>query len=360
MNSQTLREEQARIAEQAAEWISDLQEAEEKRATFFDWLRASPRHVEETLFVLALSREASALDRDERDALLAEVRQLAATPSGNVVPLASETRTPRNSAPVPAGTLTGPAVPARASRRWMERRRPWMSLAAMVALAAVLSWMGLTLPNTGEYATGAGEQRTVALEDGSLVQLNTRSRVRMNYSPEGRRLRLVSGEALFTVRRDPRRPFTVQTGDTVVEVLGTQFNVYQRPGDTRISVLEGLVQVSGNADDAEGSATARVAAGKEVTVAQGRIGKLTPLDLARTMAWRQRRLVFEDDTLAAIATEFNRYSAKVEIQVDGGVAQERFTGSFDADTPERFIAALTANPALAVEHENNRILIRER
>jgi ferric-dicitrate binding protein FerR (iron transport regulator) len=75
----------------------------------------------------------------------------------------------------------------------------------------------------------------------------------------------------------------------------------------------------------------------------------------------QRRLVFHDDTLLDIATEFNRYNKAPQIQVEGEFAQmHRFAGTFDADAPDALISALRSDESLVIEPGAARIVIRGR
>jgi transmembrane sensor len=204
-------------------------------------------------------------------------------------------------------------------------------------------------------------------------------------SDNARRIRLLQGEALFSVEHDPSRPFLVQSSDAVIQAIGTRFVVYQRVRGTRVAVIEGLVQVS------EGNATSRsllrpsvsspypspsppsttrksttgvhfLAAGQAAEVSKsGSVLVGESIDAAKAVAWRQRRLVFEDDTLGDIAAEFNRYNASVKIRVVGERAlNERFSGTFDADAPEAMMQALTGDSALHVERSGDHIIIWER
>jgi len=102
-----------------------------------------------------------------------------------------------------------PLVAARSSPRW--------AVAAALAGIAILlgGWWWLTARQ--QFSTVAGEQRTLTLEDGSIVQLNARSSIRINFSAQRRDVRLLTGEALFTVHRDQRRPFRVMTSDATVQ-----------------------------------------------------------------------------------------------------------------------------------------------
>lgn len=203
--------EELTIAEQAARWFYALQRNPAEQAAFGTWLAESPRHVEEFLLVSAVYRQFDKLDPAAMDA-----GQVMAEASSNVVALqrASAKQT----------MLSKPVA-----SRWKLA-----AAAAMLAVAvAAVLWM-----SPRQYSTDIGEQRAFDLADGSVVYLNTRSRVQVSFSDERREIKLLSGEALFKVAPDRHRPFEVRLDSTVIRALGTQFNVYRRSSDARVSVLE--------------------------------------------------------------------------------------------------------------------------
>jgi transmembrane sensor len=184
------------------------------------------------------------------------------------------------------------------------------------------------------YSTATGEQRTLKLEDGSIIYLNTRSSVRVSYSSNARDINLQTGEALFSVAHDPARPFRVFAGDIVVRAVGTQFNVLRRPDETRVALVEGKVRVStspetlaGTSADAPGSI--QLSAGEQATVLSDGKVHTHVADPESSTAWRQRRLVFRDTELSEIAAEFNRYNRRPRFRVVGeAVAQRRLYWNF--------------------------------
>jgi len=94
------------------------------------------------------------------------------------------------------------------------------------------------------YMTSLGEQQTIELNDGSKVNLNTDSQLRVAYETERRYLQLHQGEATFSVQHDPTRPFDVIAGNRIIRAIGTRFNVYVDQGKVTVSVLEGKIKVA--------------------------------------------------------------------------------------------------------------------
>jgi transmembrane sensor len=201
------------------------------------------------------------------------------------------------------------------------------------------------------YTTGIGEQRSFKLADGSTLHLNVMSRAKVKFSGQLRRVQLLEGEALFVVRSDAQRPFQVTTDTAAVQVLGTQFNVNRQHGRTTVSVLDGAVR-AGNE-----SASEELGAGEEASVTLERVERNPEPDTANAVAWRQRRLVFRDDTLAEVVAEFNRYNA-AQIRVEGKARDKQLIGIFNADDPQSLMLFLGRDGSLDIERDAKGFAIR--
>jgi transmembrane sensor len=379
------RQEAQTISEQAAQWLCVLAEGGiAEQAAFLEWLRKSPRHVEEFLFASATWAKLHADGMRQPmdvDAILAEVLTPGAAP--NVVPLGRDsTRWSSSSLAQTHASQDSQLEPTR------YRHMRWAAGFAALALTSALAWWALGSGPT--YSTEVGEQRTVRLEDGSVLYLNTDSRAHVRFSGKVREVELLEGEALFVVAHDGDRPFRVHTDDAVVQAVGTQFNVRRLPGDTRVSVIEGRVKVAHRETalmtdaipptQSAGSTTPPsdvpptmpveresppsvelLAAGEEATVAgNGRIVKSEAPDVALSVAWRQRRLVFKAEPLEHVVAEINRYSAR-HFRIDGEKArQTRLTATFDADNPQSLATFLQQYSDLTVEASGEGFVIHER
>jgi transmembrane sensor len=266
--------------------------------------------------------------------------------AANVVPLSHRTVERLVSA---QATVAGPPP-----LRWK-----WAaSIAGMLILAGAAWWV----QNAGRltYSTAIGEQRQFELADGSIVNLNARSRLQVRFTEHARSVQLLEGQALFKVEHDLARPFIVQSGNTSIQAVGTQFDVNRRPADTRVAVIEGVVRI---APPKDGSGTTQLlSAGENVDIAaDGKIMKRASSKAAETTAWRQRRLVFRGDTLGDIAAEFNRYNASLPIRVlDEAASSQHFSGTFDADAPETLVQALAGDDTLLIVRRADEIVIRSR
>jgi transmembrane sensor len=316
------------LTQQASAWVTVLKRGPSKRerAAFAEWLKVSPRHVREFLTMAAIERELPHVDAGEQ---FGEHELEEAAAESNVIPLLG---------------LSGGEP--RVKRWWM------VAVAAGVLLAVGLFYFPMQLIGHHSYATETGEQRTLGLEDGSIVHLNTHSQLKVRMTAQGRDIELISGEALFRVHRDPARPFRVHVGETVIEAIGTEFNVYRKTNDINVSVLEGAVRIGQE----------RLEAGEEARVtAAGALRKHKGQDSDRAIAWRQRRLVFDNDSLSEMVAEFNRYNTAPHFRLEGvDVSRYHFTGVFDADDPESLVQLLATEPGLTVDRSEDRIVIRSR
>ena len=207
----------------------------------------------------------------------------------------------------------------------------------------------------------------LTLPDGSLIRMNVETTLQYAYSPAERRIELSAGEAVFKVAHDASRPLVVHTPTANIRAVGTEFNVSQRPGQaTVVSVLDGRVQVTTHPSQATGSAepspiTESLGIGEEAQVTNGRIEKRAHPDVAKTVAWREGRLYFDEMPLDEIVREFNRYGSPVKLKVEGiAPGSHRFGGTFNADDPASLADILEQQDDLIVERRPGAILIHPR
>jgi transmembrane sensor len=328
------------ISERAAQWVASLQSGgAREHAAFAAWLRESPQHVREYLLMTALEKELGEVDLQglDIDGLLAKVGR-------NIVPL--------KTTPHPRIESGAGSVPLPQGQRGPASRRYRLAIAAgLIGATIAAGWWGF-VQRAATYSTAVGEQRTFELADGSAVQLNPASRIRVRISAEARDVELLAGEALFKVKHETVRPFRVRSGAALIEDLGTQFHVYRRSSGTVVSVIEGAVQI----------ASVRLDAGQEGRVAtDGKTVERSTLDPAQLDSWRERHLTFSGDTLADIAADFNRYNRKPQIRVEGAALQaKRYSGGFDADDPESLIEYLRQSDAIEVRRAGDELVVRPR
>jgi transmembrane sensor len=372
------------LIEQAFEWLEVLkQDDPEDRKAFTNWLLQSKRHVRAHLFITMLDAELNHID-PQRKIPIPDFW----TGMGNVARL----------------DVARSESTARQEMRLGGCLRRWPLAAAAITLIVLgsgvitLLWkQELIGPHRWqEFATEIGEQRTITLMDGSLVQLNTQSNVRLRLTEKTREIRLLSGEALFKVHHDRARPFLVETSGATIRVVGTQFNVYAAPGATKVAVLEGKVSVSAENSDsrvlppkqgggaelpsgatetardfrasssagvpsASAPATFFLVAGEEAEIGDdGQIDRRRVPDVANLAAWVQRRLVFKQEPLANVVAEFNRYKRQRFRVDDPALAARKYSGVFDVDDPKSLEDLLAAESDISVIKDGEETVIQRR
>lgn len=246
------------------------------------------------------------------------------------------------------------AAPAPVSQPYRPTRRHVLAGGAIAASVAAIATVSLR-PRGDRLETRVGEIRDVRLPDGSLMHLNTASDAEIAYSKDRRLIRLDGGEAFFQVAHNAEIPFDVRAQGAIIRALGTAFNVRLREDLVELTVTEGLVGVH----SAKGAAY-RVAAGESAfiqasTVNIGAIG-LTEID--QRIAWRNRFIELDGETLVQAVEEFNRYRTQRLIIGDQRIGGLRVGGRFSVDQSDQFIKALTQSlPVRAVTGDDGRVLL---
>jgi transmembrane sensor len=329
------------VSEQAAGWLFEMAEAPPDdgiRRDFVKWLKKSPQHIEEFLEIAVLEQELRRLPLDiER--IMAEVR---AVVRPGAVPIRDD-----------AG-LTKRKVTKGLRPNW--QRYGWASAAGVAVVAIVFALMLVDEPQSLVHQTDFGEQRSIQLSDGSIVTLNTRSAVEVQYGDGERRVTLLSGEAMFDVATNVSKPFVVDTGDVFLRVLGTRFSVYRRSHSVHVAVVEGSVsavtQYLPHEQVVVRAGEGAVATAKGVTLRDGLF------DVRRAIAWTEGRLIFDGARLSEVVAEFNRYNRVPLIVEDDSLAERTITTVFNAHDVRALVGFLELQPDVKVEYGAEAIRIR--
>lgn len=273
--------------------------------------------------------------------------------------------------PTPAGSAAAALSPPDLREVRMTYRRPdygrggWKrgvaaALAlAVVGLASLLGWQAEERHHA-LLASGLGQIESATLADGTQVTLSSDSRIEVILKRRGRSIRLLRGEAIFSVAHDPDRPFVVQVDSTRATAVGTRFSVRRAGGDARVVVTEGRVRFErGTEGDGSAPPVALLSAGNVAFAdSQGiRIESMTPADAERLLEWRSGYLGFEDASLADAAAEFNRFNQRKLELADTGVAGLRIGGNFRWDNLDSFIHLLERGFPVRAERLPDRIVL---
>jgi transmembrane sensor len=386
------------IIQEANEWLLRMLEpgaSAADEAGFAAWLRQSPMHVREYLRAEAVYAAMAGVDAEKRIDVGALLRQ----EQGNVVELRQAGVDWASGAALSEGEdwSGGPGSRAggpdrqdtdgslsqgighgsrtrlrKGSGRLQSARSPrrhWTAAAGIVAAIAAGAALYIQSTAPDVYATALGEQRRVVLQDGSRVDMNTDTELSVRIDDAGRYVELLKGEALFTVAKDLRRPFVVDGDLARVRALGTQFNVYRDSQQVLITVIEGRVAVEQDTARRTPAASGEVAtidlpamelaAGDQAAIGLQEPMRKTVANTERTVAWRERRLIFENQPLSEVVAEFNRYNRRQLVIEDPQLARERISAVFDADQPEALVRFLTQNtPIRLIDDGEAQLVLR--
>lgn len=306
---------------EASEWFVFLQDDPEDsslRERFERWLSASPAHAAawtETLRTSSLAESLLPFDaRDWRHGANGRAGASVVQGRRSLGDVRSSSRTQRS--------------PARPRPR---RRLVWLAASAVVTALAVWAAPVVLLHLKADFTTGTAEVRQVTLQDGSVVTLAADSAIAVAFAANERRVRLLAGEAYFSVVPDTARPFHVSADSLTASVLGTSFDVDLRRDTVVVSVAEGRVQVRSAAasieEILEAGQSVRVATDKPVVQRASQ----SPQSMA---AWRNGQLILEDAPFGAALDQLGRYFAGSIVVIDGGLRERPVTGIFSLRDPE--------------------------
>lgn len=343
------------ILEEASVWFVTLRSQDLTSSAardFHDWLKRSPEHIRAYLEIAAVYAEIPAPAQGHNPAdLIAMAR---ASADQNVIPLKPDSLTANN--------------PSEKVRRGVGTRL--MLAASLLMCIGLGAWLHL---ERNTYKTGIGEQRSITLEDGSIVELNAHSKVRIAFHDRQRDVELLEGQALFRVAKDHARPFIVHAGTASVRAVGTQFDVNRKRQGTTVTVLEGRVAVASTAfASGEGASTQRVSSdsapapmetllvsGEQMTVTPTEVSKSAAPDLAAATAWTQHLLIFDGTALHDVLEEFSRHTTR-RITIDSPeLAALKISGQYTSTNPDSLLRFLSLQEGVIVSEVNGEIHIRK-
>lgn len=267
------------------------------------------------------------------------------------------------------------AAVARATRGWSVRESALLRRVAIAAgfllMIGTAWWVGRSA-GVEQFSTAVGQERTVTLSDGSVVALNTNTRIEVRFTRGRRDIYLLKGEAHFHDTHDPARPFFVHAGDARVQAIGTRFEV-RLHADRHIDVLvnQGRVEVrAGTARPgvfdpfarASHPRTQNLSAGERLSIegADLEVSSVSAAEIAADLAWRHGALVFDNEPLSQAVAEVGRYT-RARILLKSGVGRLRISGRFmTGDVPGFFKALATALPVRVTRSGRDLITVQPR
>lgn len=256
-----------------------------------------------------------------------------------------------------------------------RRRAPWLrpvlfgAMAASLAFAAGALWLRApdATRNLPSQTEAGGYERRL-LDDGSIAELNRGAEIEVNFTAAERRVVLRRGEALFTVAKNPLRPFIVRARGVDVRAVGTAFNVRLDAVSVEVLVTEGRVQLAPPPNASPATALNApvvppplVSAGERAIIlltvtpatAAPQIARTTEAELARVRAWQPQLLDFSSTPLEQVLAELNRRNRVQLVLAAPASARVPIVASIRSDNLEGFVSLVAAAAGLRAERRGD-------
>lgn len=246
--------------------------------------------------------------------------------------------------------------PERPNAYQVRSRISWKGIAALIVCGGIGA--GTTLyvqkpqPHYTTYATAIGGHKTVALADGTKIELNTDTMVRL-LNGDNRKVWLDKGEVFFQVHHDAMRPFEVTVGDHKITDLGTKFVIRHQSDDTEVTLVEGSARFDGQSRSITLMPGDVVVANAEAVS----VSRKKPAVMNSELGWRHGVLIFQQISLFAVASELNRYNQKKLVIADAAAGGVKIGGTFRTDDIQAIANAAREVFGLRVDDRGNEIVI---
>lgn len=223
--------------------------------------------------------------------------------------------------------------------------RRTLRIAAAVAILGVVGSLGasyLLTQNGKSYSTPLGGRKVLTFADGSQIELNTNTVIRIAMDEHKRSAVLESGEAYFSIRHDASRPFVVTAANHKVIDLGTKFLMRTSGNKLEVALVEGSAKVEpSDAREARHAVTLKPGDIAYALPGSMSVVRKTPADIGSDLGWRRGVLVFRHATLADAAEEFNRYNAQKIVIADPETARLTFSATLPTHETHTFVRILS-------------------
>ncbi|PTN11712.1 FecR family protein [Nitrosomonas aestuarii] len=185
--------------------------------------------------------------------------------------------------------------------------------------------------------TAIGEREQIKLADGTTIDINTNTKLRLALFGLTRKVTIEHGEALFKIGNERLRTFEVYAGNGTIRDIGTEFNVNLEKDKTTVAVLEGAVEIS--LDDLL-FPSAIIQSGQQLSYSKHGLSDTLRTDTGTVAAWRKNRLVFRDTPLSEVVQQINRYHIRPVRLIDTQLNTLRVSGEFNATDRDGLVRAL--------------------
>lgn len=176
----------------------------------------------------------------------------------------------------------------------------------------------LEVPAAGTYS--------VVLSDGTTVWLNAASTLEYpdQFASDERRVKLV-GEAFFQVAKDAKKPFRIEVENSLIEVLGTSFNVNAYQKEINTSLVEGKVKIISHGREAY------LSPGNEAIISADNI-QVQPADIQKNTAWQRGEFLLDGSSFEEIISQISRWYNVDFVNAENISLDYRFNGTLSRES----------------------------
>lgn len=191
------------------------------------------------------------------------------------------------------------------------------------------------------YITNKNIIKTIKLPDNSLLSLDAKSQMQIDLFSHKREISLLYGRAMFNVAKDKNRVFTIQAGKTLIEVIGTKFEVNKEKNKTYVTVEEGKVKVSYILASGKNKSIVLLLKGETLSLNNnGKVEKYEKRDISSLASWRENLLIFKETSLNDAFKEFSRYKHFDILYKNNEIKDFLISGKFTKDEFQIFLTTL--------------------
>lgn len=262
-------------------------------------------------------------------------------------------------------------------KRWFSFQAPWVAggfvAAGLLMLAVLIPPRHIEQHERMTLETAIGEQRTFNLPDGSSVNLNTRSRISVDYTANKRTLVLEYGEGNFKVAKNKTRPFLVMASKGAVMAVGTEFVVRYTSPAVNVYVSEGVVKVLSKQDEVDKEfsnkalidrkgevAIVRAGQGTSYSTSVSPANQLTESEREKRSSWMSGALVLNGESLDTAVGEFSRYTDKHISIADEAIKSMRVGGRYQTNNIDGVLQSLGKSLNIKVSYPDDKTILLSR
>lgn len=190
-----------------------------------------------------------------------------------------------------------------------------------------------------------------SLPDGTTGWLNSNSSIKYKGNFIADRKVTLKGEAFFDVYKDKKKPFSVNTNEVLVTVLGTRFNIASYDNEKTVEVVLEEGKLVFNNKEMKQSYTMNP---NDLVIYDKALKKYSTevVQPRKYLSWTEGKLVFRNDPLDIIARRMERWY-NIDVKIDEKLSDDlRLRATFIDESLEEVLDLLKRSLPIDYKIEN--------